>query len=284
MAAPGQEVTPNTPRTKILVDGESLDWEGIATEFEEQMPEELRAFQEAIASGSSSKDHRKAIRERLAQVAELFHIPRYRPADADERELDDPNVGGEPVRSRQRKRKTGRPGTRGGQTGNVYALFQRAGGLNGEDVDPKALPDIDVAWVSVEDGTRTRPYLADRAAHYDQRHNRLAINADFRGYQDMLRRWLRRYGKVAGAGAYITDTVAQWFQQALTETVLGVLALRGSEYCAQDAVEAAVSEEALSGAVMQRYHLDATLRRELANKLGQASQVAAEGSSRRPVT
>jgi predicted solute-binding protein len=90
----------------------------------------------------------------------------------------------------------------------------------------------------------------------------------------MLKRWQKRYRSAAGAEAYITDTVAQWFQQALTETVLGVLALRGSEYWDERAVAAALSEEGLSAAVMQRYHLDMTLKRELANKLGQASQIA----------
>jgi hypothetical protein len=274
IAGPGQVVTPNTTRTEILIDGEPLPWDRIAAEFEERMPEELRAFQEAIAAGSSSKDHRKAIRERLAQIAELFRIPRYRPARAGERELDEPSVGGAPAERKQRKRRTAKPGTSGGKTGNVYALFQRPGGPNREDVDPKALPDIHVDWVSVEDGTRTPPYLEDRAAHYDQRHNRLEINADFRGYVDMLRRWRRRYGKVAGAQAFITDTVAQWFEQALTETVLGVLALRGSEYWAEQAVADALSEEALSAAVMQRYHLDVTLRRELATKLGLATRAA----------
>jgi hypothetical protein len=124
-----------------------------------------------------------------------------------------------------------------------------------------------VDWVTVTDGTRTPPHLEDRAAAYDRRRNRLEINADFRGYIDILDRWEGRYHGIPGATAVITASAAGWWQQALEETILGVLALRGSEHWGERVVADALSEVSLTAA-MARYHLDAALKKELAQKLG----------------
>jgi hypothetical protein len=270
-----RQVTADTARTRVLIDGQPLPWESCADEFEANMPRELRRFQEEIASGSSAKDHTAAIRERLNTLRELFKIPRYRPHPEGTEELDQPNAGGKPVKREEEPQTTGgSSGGRGGRTGNVYALFEKRGGDSGERAASDTLPEIEPAWVTVKDGTRTAPHLEDRAARYDQRHNRLEINADFRGYRDMVNRWIGRYPGVPGAPAVIEDTVAQWWEQALTETVLGVLALGGSQYWNERVISEGLSEVALTAAVMQRYHLDATLRRELRNKLG-ATKVAA---------
>lgn len=61
---------------------------------------------------------------------------------------------------------------------------------------------------------------------------------------------------------------ASWWQQALEETILGVLALRGSEHWSERTVAEALSEVSLTAAAMARYHLDAALKRELAIRLG----------------
>ncbi len=118
-------------------------------------------------------------------------------------------------------------------------------------------------WVSVGDGTRTPPDLEDRAARYDRRHNLLTVSADFRGYLALIERWVKRYPRVPGARRAIEDLIGGWWQQALEETVLGVLALKGSEYWDERAVQAGLSEEALTASAMQRYHVDAVARRDL---------------------
>ena len=75
----------------------------------------------------------------------------------------------------------------------------------------------------------------------------------------------------------IEDTMAQWWEQALAETVLGVLALDGSQYWSDRVISEALSEISLTAAVMQRYHPDATLRRELHGRLGIAKNAANVG-------
>jgi hypothetical protein len=60
----------------------------------------------------------------------------------------------------------------------------------------------------------------------------------------------------------------------LEESILGVLALRGSQWWDERSTAEALSEVALTAAAMQRYHLDAALKRELAIRLGSARQAA----------
>jgi hypothetical protein len=265
----GRLVTPDTARTRVLIDGQALPWELYAEEFEAKMPPELRAFQEEIAAGSRSRDHSKAIRERLEALRDLFRISRYKPTPNGEQELDERNIGGKPRERNKQTKKSKRPsGTEGGRAGSVYALFERRGGTNGDEVDSTSLPEIARAWVTVKDGTRTPPHLEDRAARFDPRHNRLEINGDFRGYRDLVDRWTKRYARVPGATTIVEDTIAGWWEQALIETVLGVLALRGSEYWDETTIRDALSEVSLTAAVAPRYHLEHTLKRELGNRLG----------------
>ena len=117
-------------------------------------------------------------------------------------------------------------GGQGGRAGGIYALFADEHGEAGQevhaDVDPK------VYWLSVADGTRTPDLLEDRAAKYLPDQNILQVNGDFRVFTDMIDRWAERYEDVPGARDVIEHVVHEWFEQALVETVLGALALKGS--------------------------------------------------------
>ncbi len=62
--------------------------------------------------------------------------------------------------------------------------------------------------------------------------------------------------------------VREWFEQALVETVLGVHGLRDARYWAIDDIREALSEEALTSAVMPRYHIEMSVRPALGAKLG----------------
>lgn len=266
----GSRVTQDTVRTQVKIDGEALPWDRYADEFEAKMPAELRAFQEEIAAGARHRDHSATVRERLADVAELFNIARYRPEPDGPRNADEANVGGRSGEQEEqaKEKEPRRPKQGGGTGGNVYALFEDERGAPAAEVDAQTLPEIHVDWVTVKDNTRTPPHLEDRAATYDRRRNRLEINADFRGFTDVLARWEKRYKDVAGAAVVIQEIAASWWQQGLEETILGVLALRDSEHWDERTVAAALSEVSLTAAAMARYHLDAVLKRELANRLG----------------
>ena len=63
------------------------------------------------------------------------------------------------------------------------------------------------------------------------------------------------------------EAVKAWFEQALVETIMGVQALRNSKEWSPENVEQALSQESLTGAVMQRYHVVFAVKRQLGAKL-----------------
>jgi hypothetical protein len=99
------------------------------------------------------------------------------------------------------------------------------------------------------------------------------INADFRVFADMIARLCKEkdFGPVAGLHDAVEQIVHQWFEQALVETIIGIQQLRGSKEWGPDEISRSLSPEALTGAVMQRYHVYIACRRELGAKFGKLS-------------
>jgi hypothetical protein len=262
----GQRLTPNTARTHLLHDGEPLPWADWAAEFRENMPDEIQALMDEVTSGSSVNDHKQAIRERLRLIRELFKLSRYRRTQTGGVTVDDTTPGGR-ARDRDGVRDgSGSSGGIGGRAGDIYALFLAEDGDAAEEVPIE--PDPDVVWITAEDGTRIPPFLEDRAAKYLPEKNLIQINSDFRGFIDMEERWCKQYVDIAGARPVVRDVVHEWFEQALIETVIGVQALYGSQEWTVEHLAKALSEEALTAAVMQRYHVDVAVKRALGAKLG----------------
>lgn len=266
----GSKITTNTARTQLLVNSESLPWAEWAVEFQEQMPEAIKLLMEEIAAGSSSSDHSKSIRERLKQIMDLFKVSRYRPTPSGDVLIDESRTtrGGNPQpRGGGSSGTGGGSGKKGGTAGGVYSVFLKDDGVPGVIVRPDPFPKV--TWVSVKDGTREPGDIEDRAARYLVEQNHLLINADFRVFTDMCDRWSREFAdnKNAVAGV-IQDAVRSWFEQALVEAVLGVQALKDAKEWSVEDIERALSEEALTAAVLPRYHVHNAVKRELGSKLG----------------
>lgn len=262
-----ENLSSNTARTQLLVDGEPLPWAEWAAEFRDNMPDEIKALMEEITSGTSSDDHKQAIKERLRAIRELLRISRYRPTPSGAERVGEEVTGGDP-RDLGRKRDSASSGSggRGGRAGSVYALFTEEEGNPGDlisvDLDPQ------VQWISVANGTRTYDLLEDRAAKYLVEQNILQVNADFRVFTDMIERWVHQYDDVPAARDVIESAVHEWFEQALVETILGAHALKGSPQWTLEDIGRLWSEEGLTSAVLQRYHVDVNVRRTLGSKLG----------------
>lgn len=269
------DLVSNTARTHLLMDGEPLPWADWAAEFRDKMPQEIKDLMEEVTAGSTSGNHKQSIKERLKQIRELFRISRYKRTRTGDLNVAEDTVGGTPKDTSTTRSGTGsgRGGGGGGRAGDIYALFAVADGDPGEEV----LSDIDPdpRWVTVADGTRTPPDLEDRAAKYLAEENVILINGDFRGFTDMIDRWHRRYSDAPGARQTVEDTVHEWFEQALIETVLGVQALSGSQEWSVEDIGKALSEEALTAAVMQRYHIDNSVKRVLGARLGSLKEKSA---------
>jgi hypothetical protein len=284
--AKGQSLTTNTARTALLLNGEPLPWEDWAYEFREKMPKPLAEFVREKAAAITEKDHIKSIKDRLRNVMDLYKVSRYRPAPAGVYLSDESSavrVGLSPFSGAKSDGRggtgqnigTATKGDRDGEVGNIYHLFEKKGGSPSDrsTVDPFPV----VRWVSIKNGGRNEDDgMEDKAAKFIQNQNTLLVNADFRVFADMIARLCKEKDTGIGPGLQTTveEVVHQWFEQALVETVIGVQQMRGSKEWGPEEIEKALSPEALTSAVMQRYHVYIACRRDLGAKLGRFSSPA----------
>lgn len=263
----------NTARTQLVIDGESLPWSEWAAEFRASIPDEIKKLMEEITAGAESTDHRNAIRERLKSVRDLLrNVSRYRRSPSGGVTVAGDTAGGSPRSGDATGGSGGSGGGRGGRAGGVYAMFVDDSGEGGEEVGADPLPEV--AWISEhsEPPTRTQDLLEDRAAKYMPDQNLLQINADFRVFTDMVTRWTTVYEEVPGAAEVVREVVREWFEQALVETVIGAQALQGSPQWTIEDIGRLWSEEALTAAALQRYHIDLSVKRALGAKLGSTQE------------
>ncbi|HYM36868.1 MAG TPA: hypothetical protein VES96_00540 [Nitrospiraceae bacterium] len=263
-------LTTNTARTQLLVNSEPLPWTQWSTDFREKMPKEIEILMQQLAAASSEDDHSSTIRDRLKQILDLFKVSRYRAAPTGDLRIDEDRVsrGGLVNRSERPRDSSGaiRAGGGGGTAGSLYSLFLKADGVTGTAVRPDVFPEV--TWVSVKNGTREIGDFEDRAARFVMNQNRLLINADFRAFTDMVNRWVKQFEDRAAVYQTVEQVVHTWFEQALVETVIGVQALKDAKEWSVEDIEKALSEEALTAAVMQRYHVNNNVKREIGAKLG----------------
>jgi hypothetical protein len=264
------DLTANTARTHLLIDGQPLPWSDWAAEFRERIPEPIIKLMDTVAAGASTTENANSIRERLKQIRDLFKFSRYRPTPDGKHTIDDSftNTGGEDQDGGASGDggSKGRNKHKGGRAGDIYALFADVGSTPAEEVG--GFSDPIVKWVSVRDGSRTGDFLEDRAAKFLPQANTIQANADFRVFTDMTSRWQKFYINTPATGPVVESVVKEWFQQQLVETVLGALALRKSGNWSEQEVEALWSEEALTSAVLPRYHIDQQIKRALGSKIG----------------
>jgi hypothetical protein len=266
-------VTPNTARTQLLTNSEGLPWTDWAEEFRDNMPAEITQLMEEVAAGATSIDHTKSIKERLKSILDLYKLSRYKPSPTGQFSIDpDGGEGGKPriTNTKTQSESTSeKKSNEGGSAGGIYSAFQRKNGIPGSEVRADVFPQV--KWISLDEGTREKGDLEDRAARYILDQNLLLINADFRAFSDMVKRFVDEYSRFAAVASTVKDVVHSWFEQALTETVIGIQAIRNSKEWDLSHIQAATSEEALTAVVMARYHIFSNVKRELGAKFGKAS-------------
>ncbi len=274
-------LTTNTARTTLLLNGDQLPWADWAYEFREDMPKPLANFVKEKASSNTEKDHTKTIKERLKGIIDLYKVSRYRPAPQGLYLSDEAAAVSSGITAGSGSKSKGgggkgksvgnsSKGSRDGEVGNIYHLFEKKGGEPSDKTQSDPFPVV--LWQSIKDGTRDENDMEDKAAKYLSEQNTLLVNADFRVFADMIKRLCKEKdsGQGVSIATVVEDVVHTWFEQALVETVLGIQQLKGSKEWGTDAVNKALSEEALTTSVMQRYHVHIACRRELGAKLGKA--------------
>jgi hypothetical protein len=268
----GLDIITDTARTRLLLNSQPLPWADWAAEFRENMPEAIAAHMEAVAAASAASDHKDSIKERLKQIEELFRFTRYKPtargplvvAPETLSANSKSGVGSAPQSAGVRSSGSG---SVGGKSGSVYSLFLAQNGIPGTEVKADIFPEV--AWISLAAGTREAGDLEDRAAKYVSSSNKLLINADFRVFADMVKRWAAYYsGTPGGATKVVEEVVREWFEQSLVEAVMSSKGLRGSKEWADNQIDQLLSEEGLTAVVLPRWHIEQSIKRSLGAKLG----------------
>jgi hypothetical protein len=277
-------LTTNTARTSLLLNETVLPWEEWAEEFRNSLPTDLAKFVEEKSAGAAASDHTKSIKERLRDIMDLYRVSRYRPSPEGTLYSDSLSAiqmsaaldaggrgrGSNTASEREGSAISGGSGRRQSDSGNIYHMFEKKGGVPADKSKTDPFPDT--RWISLVDGSRGMGELEDRAAKYLKEQNLLLINADFSVFADMIEHFWTQIGKQPGTKEAVQDVVRGWFEQAIVETILGLQALKNrKEWSAAD-IEKSLSEEALTAVVMQRYHVNYAVRRELGAKFGKLGQ------------
>ena len=84
----------------------------------------------------------------------------------------------------------------------------------------------------------------------------------------MMKYWATEYADSMVSEEVIREVVCEWFEQQLTEAVLGAKGLEGSREWDDDDLDRCLSEEALTLAVMPRYHVYVAAKRTLGARIG----------------
>src|SRR5262249_32871520 len=144
---------------------EPLPWADWAAEFRDKLPDEIAELVADKAAAAANTDHAKSIRDRLKEIFDLFKLSRYRPTPGGPSLIDEEvrvrgGRVGEVIRNPRPRGEGGKSGESGGKGGNVYAVFEKAGGTPGRKVKSDPFPHV--SWVSVKEGTREYGDIEDR--------------------------------------------------------------------------------------------------------------------------
>lgn len=263
-------ITSNTARTQLLRDSQPLPYADWAADFRDAMPIEIKDHIDLVISGSGSSSHQESIKERLNNYEKLYRLSRYRPRAGGGYTIEEPQHGRRRNRRQRDKEDDGSAsGSAGGSSdtaGSLLASMLADEGRPAEEIS-KGLAIPSARWISLEEGTRAEGEIEDRAAKFLREDNLIKINADFRGFTDMVNYWCDQRTVERGHQA-IVDIVHEWFEQALIETVMGCQDLQGTQHWDPDEIDRALSEESLTATVMQRYHVANAIKRAIGAKMG----------------
>lgn len=265
------DITTNTARTQLIVDNGQPPWIAWAHQFRDSMPEELKEFVEGFEAKRTPVDD-AGLKDRIKEVLHLFAVPRYAPSErgAVEIEEDGSLSDATPI--------GGRGGGRGdgGKHGSTGRPPQAARGLKpkgarGDRVNREELPRR--AWKFAADETRARGEMEDKAAHYDAESNVLSINGDFRVFVAWIDYFSKQYPSIAGVREAVKQQVMMWWEQMLLEAVLAFQDFRRSPHWTEMHT---LTDEALTMAVLPRYHFFNTFKRAIRTQLGKPEVEASD--------
>lgn len=258
-------------------------WDKWQDEFRNNMPDELKIFLEELQNETTSNSHTDSIKERLKAIKDLYKLSRYKEslkgklfADPDASSVSETGHFRSGDRTDREQTTSSKPGQKAGglSTALLTELVEQNAGVKVTDVEPDPFPKV--RWVHVSRDENEQ--LIDRAAEYISTSNLIIANKDFQGIRDVIEYFSKAYVDLPEVTRIIEDEVHQAFEQALTECVAGALSLKNRRHWTPNEFNAAISKEALTTAVMQRYWLISHVRRVLGSKIKGFNEAPAEAA------
>lgn len=265
------DITTNTARTQLIIDNGPPPWTDWAHEFRDKMPDQLKEFVESFEAKRTPVDD-AGIKERIREVLQLFSVPKYVPSSRGTQELDDDTgdaaslpggrSGGGTRRDPDEPTKPRPP---------QAARGLKPKGTRGDQISRDDLPRR--VWKFAAERTRARGEMEDKAAHYDSESNVLSINGDFRTFVAWIDYFAKQYPSIPGVRETVKAQVEIWWEQMLLEAVLAFQDFRRSPHWTEMHT---LTDEALTMAVLPRYHLFNVFKRGIRTQLGKPEVEAAD--------
>ncbi len=286
---PEGKYSQNIQRTSLSrSDGNPMPWDQWAEEFKLNIPKKIDKYVKDLMLKSSKDSHTDSISERLKKFVKFYKVSRYKlnkrgsihaapdslvpgteggkfPNVLNPTPTDQGLIPPKPIQLPDPNKK---PTGKGCQNiEDIYAAKFKDGGTQASSIIQNPFPKV--RWVSILEKTRSEgDVLEDRAATYVEVANLIKANKDFRGIQDIIEHFMDKYKKIDEAAILIPDTVYEYFEQQLMESVAGALSLRNRKHWNNENMKTLLSPEALTACSMQRVHIVTEINKSLKNKLG----------------
>lgn len=222
----------NTARSGLTKpDGSHLNWALWQDEFRENMPASLQVFLDEMLNEASQTSHKESIHQRLNWLTEFYKSFGYTQLQK---------------KSKSKEAPKSKPDDHPPRENNSIANF---------------FPNVE--WTNEEKSNQ----LIGRAAEFLEVSNTVLANLDFQGFQDLLTYFNQKYAEVPDIEIHVRTTVTETLEQALMECVAGVLSFKGKAHWNPGQINSALTKEALTTAVMQRYWLARHIDDELSKKV-----------------
>ena len=267
------EAQQNTARTSLVKpDGSQLNWTAWQDEFRDNQPQEIRDFIDSMLNETAQVSHTSSILKRLKALQALFVLSGYQEMEVKRQSKIAPAP--EETELAEPEQNQAKPEQAEAEKDSAESTSKpKAGELPKQDLSKPdeplepALPDVNLFPVVEWTNEKKSPQLEGRAAEYVRNENLVLANTDFKGFKDLVQYFLNRYAGTENSEQFIVSATNEVIEQALMECVAGVLSLKGQKNWNDNHFNTALSPEALTTAIMQRYwlasYVDQKVRQEL---------------------
>jgi hypothetical protein len=260
------EASQNIARTQLKKpDGSEFSWHAWQDEFRANLPAEIQAYLESLLSQRNKASSSKAIQKRLMSLKSLYDMCGFKPllvnVPIENLKADEP-VGLDALQDESAmdliaphaSEPERPPADEAAPTAQAQA----------EEAEPVENYFPRVEWTTEAQS----PQLTGRAAEFIEYSNIILANQDFKGFQDLFKYFTDRYDLPDDRMKAVRHTLLENAEQALMEAVAGVLSLKAEPHWGGQ-YQQALTKEALSAVVMQRFWSVKAIEAELEALLAQ---------------